>query len=293
VEGQPKIEWCLSKGKTIMAVDKQQGIVLWCGDAANQRALAVKIAGRFTLSGIVMDERSKASTRKKISKLPFLVWDRIRFRSIYHSWKKLQQYYGQTFLSWPDVPILKVQDINSDKTGEFTKNLQPLLIVVSGTGLVKEKLFDTEANIGIINLHTGLSPYVKGGPNCTNWCIANNDWHLVGNTIMWLNAGIDSGNIIANECVDIRILSNLFEAQKKVMEHAHDLYLRAIDYLLHAAPPYNAVPQHSIGKGKLFLTKMWTAAERKRLLRNWRKRENFIENALPVTINLPANRSNL
>ena len=84
------------------------------------------------------------------------------------------------------------------------------------------------------------------------------------------------------------ILSNLFEVQKKVMEHAHDLYLRAIDYLLNAAPPYNAVPQHSLGKGRLFLTKMWTADERKKLLRNWRKREKIIENAFPLTIKLPA-----
>jgi methionyl-tRNA formyltransferase len=268
---------------------EKKSIVIWCANAANQKALAVKIAERFTLSGIVLDERNKTSGRKKISKLPFLIWDRLRFRSIYGSWKKLQQYYGQTFLSWPDVPILKVSDINSDATVEFTKKLQPGLIVVSGTALVKEKFLNTQASVGIINLHTGLSPYVKGGPNCTNWCIANNDWHLAGNTIMWLNAGIDSGNIIASETVDIRSLPNLFEVQKKVMEHAHDLYLRAIDYLLHTAPPYNAVPQHSLGKGKLFLTKMWTIAERKKLLKNWRKKENNAEKELPVTVALPGN----
>jgi Formyl transferase len=272
-----------------MAVGKKEGIVLWCSGAANQKALAAKIAERFILSGIVIDERSSVSAGKKISQLPSLIWDRFRFRSIYGSWKKLQQYYGQTFLSWPDTPILKVPDINSDETGEFTKKLQPGLIVVSGTALVKEKLLGTQASIGIINLHTGLSPYVKGGPNCTNWCIANNDWHLVGNTIMWLNAGIDSGNIIASECISIRTLPDLFEVQKKVIERAHDLYLRVIDYLLRTEPPYNSVPQHSLGKGRLFLTKMWTAAERKRLMRNWRKRKNYAENGLPVTIDLPGN----
>jgi hypothetical protein len=272
-----------------MAIGRQEGIVLWCGSAANQKALAVKIAKRFTLSGIVIDERSQVTVRKKILKLPFLVWDRLRFRNIYGSWKKLQQYYGQTFLLWPDVPILRVPDINNDDTGEFTKKLQPGLIAVSGTALVKEKLLGTQASIGIINLHTGLSPYVKGGPNCTNWCIANNDWHFVGNTIMWLNAGIDSGNIITSECVEIRSLPNLVEVQIKVMEKAHALYLRAIDYLLHTEPPYNAVPQHSLGKGKLFLTKMWTAAERKMLLKNWSKRKNYLEESLPVTVSLPGN----
>jgi hypothetical protein len=273
-----------------VAIDKQKGIVLWCGAAPNQKALAVKMSGRFTLSGIVIDERRGATGKKKFSKLPSLIWDRIRFKSIYDSWKKLQDYYRRTFQAWPGVPVLRVTGINVDETAEFTKKLQPYLIVVSGTALVKEKLLKTPAAIGMINLHTGLSPYVKGGPNCTNWCIANNDWHLAGNTIMWLNAGIDSGNIIASECVSIRDLPNLFEVQKKVMEHAHDLYLRAIDYLLNTQPPYNAVPQQSLGPGKLFLTKMWTAAERKKLVNNWKARKEYTEEkGRPVTIDLPEN----
>ena len=290
MESEFKIEWSISKGKAAVALSDQKGIVLWCGGAANQKALAVKIAKRFTLLGIVIDERRHASAPKKISQLPSLLWDRLRFKSIYDSWKRLQRYYEKTFSSWPDVPVLRVPDINKDETAEFTKKLKPGLIAVSGTALVKDKLLNTPASIGIINLHTGLSPYVKGGPNCTNWCMANNDWHLAGNTIMWLNAGIDSGNIITSKCVTIRDLPNLFEVQKKVMEHAHELYLSAIDYVLQERPPYISVPQQTLGKGKLFLTKMWTATERKRLLKNWKKRKEHSEEKIkPVTIDLPDN----
>ena len=266
---------------------KDKRIVIWCAGAPNQKALACKIAKQFPLSGIVIDERTHATTPKNLSTLPWLIWDRLRFRSVYASWKKLQQHYNQIFHSWPEVPILRVPDINNDKTSEFTGDLQPDLIIVSGTALVKKKLLDTAATIGIINLHTGLSPYVKGGPNCTNWCIANNDWHLVGNTIMWLNAGIDSGNIITSERVDIRQLPDLFEAQKEVMERAHDLYLRAISYLLTKQPPYNSVPQQSLAKGNLFLTKMWTATQRKRLVKNWRHRKSYGETISAITIQLP------
>jgi hypothetical protein len=287
VESSCKSERCISKSKAIVAINQQQGIVLWCGDAPNQRALAVKIAERFVLSGIVVDQRTQATNRKKMTQLPGLMWDRLRFKTIYDSWKRLQQYYQQRFTSWPDVPLLKVANINNDGTAEFTKNLQPRLIAVSGTSLVKKKLIELLAPLPVINLHTGLSPYVKGGPNCTNWCIANNDWHLIGNTIMWLNAGIDTGNIITSERVSARELPDLFEVQKKVMEHAHDLYLRAIDYLIHSQPPYNSVTQESIGKGNLFLTKMWTATQRKKLLKNWRHRKSYGEAKQAVTIQLP------
>jgi hypothetical protein len=267
-----------------------KGIILWCGDAPNQKALAVKIAKNFALSGIVVEQRRSPLAKKKFLKLPALIWDRLRFKDIYDSWKKLQQYYNEKFPDWPDVPILKVPDINDEKTAPFTLESGPALIMVSGTALVKKKLVDMGAGIGIINLHTGLSPYVKGGPNCTNWCIANNDWHLVGNTIMWLNAGIDSGNIIASETVAISDLPNLLEVQKKVMEHAHDLYVRAIKYLFTQQPPYRSVPQQTLGPGRLFLTKMWTAAERERLLQNWKKRKSYTEDKkLPVTISLPGN----
>ena len=133
-------------------------------------------------------------------------------------------------------------------------------------------MLDIPVKIGIVNLHTGLSPYVKGGPNCTNWCIANNEWHLIGSTIMWINAGIDSGNIITTETIDIRKTNTLFEAHRLVMEHAHNLYIRAIDYLITRHPPYQSIQQNSLGKGRLFLTKMWTAEKRKLLLKNWRKR---------------------
>ena len=287
VESKFTDEWDLSKSKTFVVNDKR--LVIWCGGAPNQKALAIKIARQFPLSGIVIDTRQSAATPKNLFTLPSLIWDRLRFKSVYDSWKKLQQYYELHFPSWPDVPVLKVPDINDDSTRAFTEQLKPDLVIVSGTALVKKKLLDTSATIGIINLHTGLSPYVKGGPNCTNWCIANNDWHLIGNTIMWLNAGIDSGNIITSENVDVRDQDDLVGAQKKVMEHAHELYVRAIGYLLNNQPPYNAVPQNSLGKGKLFLTKMWTASARKRLLKNWTNRKKVQEAEKPVTVSLPLN----
>ena len=273
-----------------MAVANNPKIVLWVGDAPNQKALASKMAARFTIAGIVMERRRPADNKRSLLTLVSLVWDRIRFKRVYDSWTNLQQYYDRHFPTWPDAPVLRVADINDDKTKEFTEQLKPALVIVSGTALIKKKLLDTSVGTGIINLHTGLSPYVKGGPNCTNWCIANNDWHLVGNTIMWLNAGIDSGNIITSECVDIRGAENLVDAQKMVMEHAHQLYVDATAYLLNNAPPYTAVAQSSLGKGNLFLTKMWTASARKNLLKNWSNRKNVRQFDKPVTVPLPVNK---
>ena len=265
----------------------QQPIVIWCGSAPNQRALAVKISRMANVVGIVIDEKKRTSKKRSWRRLVSMAWDRFRFRAIYDGWKQLQKYYDDKFRDWPAVPILRVNDINSPETANFTKSLSPALIVVSGTGLVRQELIGLPVSLGIINLHTGLSPYVKGGPNCTNWCIANNDWHLVGNTIMWINAGIDTGRIISSETIDIRQAATLYEAQRMVMEHAHDLYGRVISYLTGSMPPFNSVDQADISEGKLYLTKMWSSRERVQLLRNWKRRSKCPLKASPREISLP------
>ena len=266
---------------------KKPSIVVWCGSAPNQRALVNKIATEFEVAGIVIEERDARKKKYNWTRLPAQIIDRLRFRSLYGSWKSLMQHYRNVYPSWPPVSTMKVNAINQPGVVDFTTAFQPDLIVVSGTSIIKEPLLSVKAGIGIINLHTGLSPYVKGGPNCTNWCIANNEWHLVGNTIMWLNAGIDSGNIIASECININDTPNLGAAQLKVMEHAHDLYIRSIKYLLSANPPYTSVAQKELGAGQLYLTKMWTARRRQQLLRNWKNRRSHSPLKPPRTIQLP------
>ena len=268
-------------------------IIIWCGAAPNQKALAVKISKEFPVVAIVIDEKPGGKSKRRLSDYPSLILDRLRFRKIYNAWKGLMQFYTNRFTEWPDVPVLRVAGINQPDVISFSEKFKPDLIVVSGTALIKSPVLKTESSIGMINLHTGLSPYVKGGPNCTNWCIANNDWHLVGNTIMWLNAGIDAGNIIASETTDIRHANTIGEAHIRVMDHAHDLYLRCIRYLLSASPPFQSIPQNTIAKGSLYLTKMWNREKRNLLLRNWKNRHAVNTKEKPVTISLPDYNSSL
>jgi len=142
----------------------------------------------------------------------------------------------------------------------------PDLIIVSGTRLIKEKMLSIKPKLGILNLHTGLSPYIKGGPNCTNWCIATKQFHLIGNTIMWIDLGIDTGNIVTTEFTNIDSSDNLLDIHIKVMEHAHSLYLKAIDFL--SKGNMSSVKQSEIAKGKTYYTKDWTLKQKFLLVKN-------------------------
>jgi methionyl-tRNA formyltransferase len=195
--------------------------------------------------------------------------DRTLLSPLVDAWRDMLANYKKRFPDYPDTEILEVENINSDEAFDFTNKLQPDLVIVSGTRLVRKQLLSVPAKIGILNLHTGLSPYVKGGPNCTNWCIATGDFHLIGNTIMWIDAGIDSGNILTTEFTELDGSENLSQVHLKVMEHAHDLYIRSIEFLSQGKT--QTVPQNTIDPGKTYYNKEWTLRRKIKVVTNLRK----------------------
>ena len=115
--------------------------------------------------------------------------------------KKLRRSTKDLFTKLPNCELAKsilerkisgVQKLFRKIANDLEK-LKPELVIVSGTNLLAEHLIKTiRAYAKIINLHTGISPYVKGGPNCTNWCIYHANFSFIGNTVMYF------GNILFN-----------------------------------------------------------------------------------------------
>lgn len=240
-------------------------IVLWIGNEPNQRALAGKIHERFQVAGIITESRIH-KRRITFKKLGEKLFEKVFLGDIARAWYGMHRYYTERFPAYPDVPLLDVENINDEKTYQFTKDLAPDLVIVSGTRMVKKNLLSIPAIIGILNLHTGLSPYIKGGPNCTNWCIATGQFHLIGNTIMWIDEGIDSGNIMSTEFTKFTGDETLAEVHIKVMEHAHDLYLRAIESIKNRS--VNNIPQKNIAEGITYYNRQWSLKEKRKLVRN-------------------------
>ena len=77
---------------------------------------------------------------------------------------------------------------------------RPDVVLVFGTGILREPLlsaFDGR----IINIHLGLSPYYRGaGTNF--WPLVNREPEYVGATIHYLDAGIDTGPMLAHAQAD-------------------------------------------------------------------------------------------
>ena len=148
--------------------------------------------------------------------------------------------------------------------------------MVSGTGLLRKPVLSLNLPKGIINLHTGLSPYIKGGPNCTNWCIAEEKYHLIGNTVMWIDAGIDSGDIITTALTPLNAEENLAQLHLRVMEHAHELYLSVLKKIALDYDHCNRVKQSTICKGETYYGKQWNWKAKYQLISNFRNFRHYV-----------------
>lgn len=250
-------------------------LLLWIGNESNQKALANKLAKDFNIIGIVTESRQhkrKITLKRIINSF----YEKIFLSAINKAWWGMKDYYEKKYSNYPQVNRIDVENINSKKAYDFSMGLNPDLIIVSGTRMVKPKMLSVTTKSGILNLHTGLSPYIKGGPNCTNWCIATKQYHLVGNTIMWIDEGIDTGNIVTTELTKIDWSKSLLDIHVAVMEHAHKLYVKAIKFIEEGN--VSNVKQSDICDGKTYYTKEWKLDNKRDLIRNLRTvKKNKIE----------------
>lgn len=248
----------------------EKTVMLWIGGSANHQALACKIAARVPVSEIIVERRKSKRGMKSIGRLFDGLLGRSVFRCISTAWRLAQGHYAREYSSLPKTRILEVEDIHSPIAREFAKSSSAELVAVSGTRMIRGTMLDESSHRQILNLHTGLSPFVKGGPNCTNWCICKKDWHLIGNSVMWIDAGIDSGDLVATETVPLLGTETLPELHLKVLDHGHSLYVSAI-HALWEGRRVPRVKQREMGEGVTFYSRQWNVVSKTRMLINWQR----------------------
>lgn len=232
------------------------------GDGANQVVLANRMHNALGLAGIaVRRARNPLTQVSLVPRLKRAFSNRLAY-PLAAAWGAVMKEARSDFSELPISPAVVTYDINAAEILDWIAQEQPDLVLVSGTNIIRQTTIEViENTAAVMNLHTGISPYIKGGPNCTNWCLSLGRPDLIGNSVMWLDSGIDSGALIATERTPLNGTENLKELHYKVMKHAHELYLRAAcsyakGQLLHR------VSQTGISKGRTFYTREWTLARK-------------------------------
>jgi hypothetical protein len=242
-------------------------------DSPEQKALSRRLARECGLAGIVVSRNIPRRRPRDYNRILFnRAAGRIVGRCFIHAWHEMLAWYENQRLDWCDAAKITVPNVNSPETLTFLETCGADLVLVSSTNLVGRAVIErAHASRGILNLHTGLAPYVRGGPNCTNWCLSEDTLELIGNTVLWLDPGIDSGPLLATERTTLRGDETLSQLQIAVHQHAHDLYARSLRSVLEAKG-VPRISQASVSPGRTFLTREWGPSAMLRARRNYRRR---------------------
>jgi formyl transferase-like protein len=127
----------------------------------------------------------------------------------------------------PSVPRTAIGSVNSEACRTELRELQPQVVVVYGTRIIKR---ETLACISapFINYHAGFNPKYRG-QNGAYWARCNADSVHAGVTVHLVDEGIDTGGVLYQACTEFAPDDNIATYQHRQMAVALPLLIRAIE----------------------------------------------------------------
>ena len=133
------------------------------------------------------------------------------------------------------IPVRRCADINSPQSVQHTRDLRPDLMVVTGwSRLLSAELLSVPPR-GVIGFHASLLPRCRGRAP-VNWAILRGET-VTGNTMMMLNAGTDTGDIVDQLTVTITLDDTCATVYAKIGEAGADMLRRHLPALLDGTAP--------------------------------------------------------
>ena len=132
-----------------------------------------------------------------------------------------KKYFG--IQSIPKCPILQVskEDLNSERSVDFVKEIDPDLVLIYGCELVKEPLCSA-LPYNTINLHLGLSPRYRGAATLF-WPFYFMEPTYAGTTFHYIVSEPDAGDIIHHVVPELCVEDGIHDVGcKSVVQSAKD-----------------------------------------------------------------------
>jgi len=142
-----------------------------------------------------------------------------------------------------NLPILQPATLRADATLETLMQLKPDLIVVTAYGQILPSAALQLPNHGCLNVHTSLLPRYRGAAPI-QWALLNGDAET-GVTIMLMDAGLDTGDIVALAHTQIEIYDNAQTLHDRLAKMGAELLLKIIPG--YVAGDIKPVPQPVVG----------------------------------------------
>jgi hypothetical protein len=230
-------------------------VMVLCGRSPRHLHVANALCGAGDVQAIVQETGSDFSWKKLLRQLRpdnFFrkAWRWLRDRRRYAGGGEAKFFFGDRppRLDRPDL-VREVPHINHPDVVALARELQPDLIAVFGTSLIRGELLKM-GRLGMANLHGGLSPEYRGA-DCTFWALYNGEPQKVGCTLHWIDAGIDTGGLIAHVSPKVFPDDDELTLFWRAVQTSADVYAELLRRLA-AGERFGQVQPH---KGRLYQVK--------------------------------------
>jgi methionyl-tRNA formyltransferase len=186
-------------------------IVLLAGKGTSTNIVYHYLSQYILFEAVIIEDAvpKKEFIKKRIKKLGLVkVIGQLFFQFLiipilnFTSKKRQQQIIQENGLNTQAISkekVAVVPSVNSDACLEMLKRIKPDIIVVNGTRIISKKIL-TNLSAKIINTHAGITPKYRG-VHGGYWALVNNDFANCGVTIHFVDAGIDTGSVIAQQTI--------------------------------------------------------------------------------------------
>ncbi len=254
-------------------------VMILCGRSPRHLYIANKICTASNPVAIVQETGSHWTLKKVINLLKPAnlykkIWRWIRDRKRYTGNKEAHFFFGDREPSLDRTDLVReVPHINHPDVVKLADELQPDLIAVFGTSLIKGELL-TKGKLGMVNLHGGLSPHYRGA-DCTFWALYNQEPEQIGCTLHYIDPGIDSGKLIAYISPKVKATDDELTLFWRAVYDSGDIYAEFINRVANG----EQFGQTQTEKGSLYQVK-------DRELKHEKQLDKLIHNGLLKNLNL-------
>lgn len=125
------------------------------------------------------------------------------------------------------IEVFQPRSVNTPESIQKLKDINPDIIIVAAFGqIVSEELLNIPEH-GCVNVHASLLPYYRGAAPI-NWCIIRGE-KVAGVTIMMMEKGLDSGDMVLKGEVEIGKEETAGELYDRLKALGGELLVEAVD----------------------------------------------------------------
>lgn len=175
-------------------------IAILCGGGPHHDYLLARIASRWPVALAVREPESRqlARVRARARKATRRWAGYHALRRKFCGLDRFRRRYFEPFTAAIGAPeatkTLTVDDINSAMAVAALLRVRPTVTLVMGTSILKDEVL-CAAGKRVLNVHGGLLPYYRGN-HCVFFALYEGRTDLVGATVHFIDAGVDTGPIV-------------------------------------------------------------------------------------------------